>query len=119
MDLVLQQSLRVQQLEDEAERGFNSMFLLLSGPVKDRRALLPQLPGRLKQLEALHRQANTFNTFSCLYRLRLGHAELTGNFAEIIRLTGAAARQFGQGKLNARRFDLRYNAYLRVWARRS
>ena len=116
MELLLRQSLRVQQLEDEAERIFNGMFLLLSGPVKDRRALLPQLPERLKQLEALHRQAKTFNTFSFLYQLRLGHEELSGNFAKIIRLTGAAARLFSQGKLNARRFDLRYNTFMRVVA---
>ena len=116
MDLILQQSLRVLQLEDEAERVFNSMFLLFSGPVKDRRALLPQLPERLEQLEALHRQAKTFNTFSFLYRLRLGQEELKGNFTEIIRLTGAAARLFSQGKLNARRFDQRYNAFMRVSA---
>ncbi|GAA4049879.1 hypothetical protein GCM10022409_40780 [Hymenobacter glaciei] len=116
MDLILQQSLRVQQLEDQAERVFNSMYLLLSGPVKDRRALLPQMPACLKQLEALHRQAKTFNTFSFLYRLRMALEELNGNFAEIIRLTGAAARQFSQGKLNARRFDVRYNTFMRVVA---
>ena len=116
MDLILRQSLRVQQLEDEAERMFNAMFLLLSGPVKDRRALLPQLPERIEQLEALHRQAKTFNTYSFVYRLRLGLEELNGNFAGIIRLTGAAARQFSQGKLNARRFDQRYNTFMRVVA---
>ena len=116
MDLILQESLRVQHLEDEAERIFNGMFLLLSGPVKDRRALLPQLPERIKQLEALHRQAKTFNTYSFLYQLRLGLEELNGNFAGIIRLTGTAARQFSQGKLNARRFDVRYNTFMRVVA---
>ncbi|WP_460503510.1 hypothetical protein, partial [Hymenobacter agri] len=116
MDQVLQQSLRVLQLEDEAERIFNDMFLLLSGPIKDRRALLPQLPERIEQLEALHQQADTFNTFSFVYRLRLALEELTGNYAEIIRLTAAATQQFAQGKLNARRFDQRYNAFACVMA---
>ena len=116
VDLFLQESLRVQQLEDEAERVFNRMYLLLSGPLKDRRALLPQLPASLKQLESLHRQAKTFNTFSFLYRLQLALEELNGNFAEIIRLTGVAARQLSQGKLNARRFDRRYNTFMRVVA---
>ena len=112
MDRVLQASLRVQQWEDESERLFTSTFLVISGPLKSRRALLPQLPARLEQLESLHRRAKTFNTFFFWYRLRLAHEELLGNFAEIIRLTGAVARQHGQGKLNARRFDLRYNTFM-------
>lgn len=116
IDGILQESLRVQQLEDEAERLYTSTSLTLSGPVKGRQELLPQFAGRLAQLEALHRRAATFNTFSFLYRLRIAHAELLGNFTEIIRLTGAVTRQFGQGKLNARRFDQRYNAFVSIIA---
>ena len=116
MDQLLQQTLRVQQLEDEAARLFTSTMLAMAGTVKSRRALLPQMPGRVQQLEALHRQAKTFNTYSFLYQLQLAHAELQGNATEIIRLTGAAARQLSQGKLNARRFDLRYNTYMSIVA---
>ena len=116
MDGWLQQLLHLQQLEDEAERLYTSTSLTLSGPVKGRRTLLPQLPERLAQLEALHRRAKTFNTFSFLYRLRIAQAELLGNTTEIIRLTGAATRQFSQGKLNARRFDLRYNSFVSIIA---
>ena len=116
MDRQLQQCLHVQQLEDEAERLYTSTSLAMAGPVKARRALLPQMPEHLQQLEALHRRANTFNTFSFLYRLRIGYEELLGNFAELIRLTGAAARQMSQGKLNARRFDLRYNTFMSIVA---
>ena len=115
-DLLLAESLRVQQLEDEAERLYTSTSLALAGPLKGRRALLPLMPERLKQLETLHRQAKTFNTFSFLYRLRIAHEELVGNFPELIRLTGTAARQFEQGKLNARRFDQRYNAFVSIVA---
>ncbi|MCI1186469.1 hypothetical protein MON38_03505 [Hymenobacter sp. DH14] len=116
MDLLLQKSLSVQQLEDEAERLYTSTLLTMSGPVKGRRAMLPQMPERLRQLESLHRRANTFSTFFLLYRLRLMHEELLGNFAELIRLTGAAARQYRQGKLNARRFDLRFNTFAGITA---
>lgn len=116
MDLLLQDALRAQQLEDEAERLYTSILLTMSGPVKGRRALLLLLPERLQQLESLHRRAKTFSTFFLLYRLRLMHEELTGNFTELIRLTGAATRQYRQGKLNARRFDLRFNAFASVTA---
>ena len=116
MDQLLQQALRVQQLEDEAARLFTSTVLTMAGTVKDRRALLPQMPERVQQLEALHRRAKTFNTYSFLYQLQLAHAELQGNATEIIRLTGAAARQLSQGKLNVRRFDLRYNTHMSIVA---
>jgi hypothetical protein len=115
-DLLLQESLRTQQLEDEAERLYTSTLLTMSGPVKGRRALLPLMPERVQQLEALHRRAKTFNTFLLLYRLRMMHAELLGDFAELIRLTNAAARQYRQGKLNTRRFDLRFNAFASITA---
>jgi hypothetical protein len=88
----------------------------ISGPMKSRRALLPQVPARLEQMESLHRRAKTFNTFFLWYRLRLAHEELLGNFAEIIRLTGTVARQHSQGKLNARRFDVRYNTFMSIIA---
>lgn len=116
MDLVLQDILRIQQLEDEAERIYNSAHLVISGPVKGRRPLLELMPERVQQLEALHRRAKTFNTFFPLYRLRIMHAELSGDFGEIIRLTGTATRQFREGKLNPRRFDRRFNAYISITA---
>ncbi|MET4074984.1 hypothetical protein [Hymenobacter sp. UYCo722] len=116
MDRLLQQQLAVQQLEDEAERLYTSSSLALAGTVKARRTLLPQIPEILKQLEVLHRRANSYNTFSFQYRLRIAHEELLGNFTELMRLTGAAARQMSQGKLNARRFDLRYNTFMSIVA---
>ncbi|MDQ2770835.1 MAG: hypothetical protein M3Y54_10075 [Bacteroidota bacterium] len=116
VDRVLEKTLRVQQLEDEAERLYTSTFLGILATVKSRRTMLPELPERLQRLEALHRRANTFNTYLWLYQLRMAHEELQGDFAGIIRLTSAAARQLGQGKLNARRFDVRYNTFMSVFA---
>ncbi len=116
IDRGLEKALRVQQLEDEAERLYTRTFMGLSATVKSRRATLPELPERLQRLEALHRRANTFNTYLWLYQLRMAYEEQQGNFAGIIRITSAATRQLGQGKLNARRFDVRYNTYMSVFA---
>ena len=112
----LQNALRVLHLEEEAEQLYTRSFLRVAGPVKVRTAFLPSMPGIIQQLEGLHRRAKSFNTFWLLYRLRMIHAELQGNFLEIIRLTTAAARQLKQGRLNARRFDLRFNAHMNVVA---
>ncbi len=109
--------LKAQQVmawEDEAERIYSDTQLAWARTVSSRRAMLPQLPGFIAKLEALHQRARTFSTFNYLYRLRLAYEEFQGNFLEIIRLTAAAARQLRDGKLNERRFDKRYNHFMSV-----
>ena len=115
-DEVLQKALQIQQVEEEAERLHVSTVLALASTVKSRQQVLLDLPNRLKKLEALHRRTPTFNTYYYLYRLRLAGEELQGNFGEIIRVTNAAARQFANGKLNQRRFDMRFNTFMNVFA---
>ncbi|AMJ66947.1 hypothetical protein AXW84_17065 [Hymenobacter sp. PAMC 26628] len=41
---------------------------------------------------------------------------MTGNYAEIIKITAEAARQLKAGKLNPRRFDVRFNHFMSVYA---
>jgi hypothetical protein len=110
---------RAQQVlawEDEAERIYSDTLLALARTVSSRRAVLPLVPGYISQLETLHQRARTFNTYNHLYRLRLVYEELRGNFSEIIRLTAAAARGLRDGKVNARRFDKRYNNFMSIYA---
>ena len=116
MDKLLTDVQHIQALEDEAERLHARTQLALASTVRSRRTVLPLLPAHLEKLEALHRRANTFNTYNYLYRLRLAYHELQGNYPEIIRLTGLAAKQLREGKLNERRFDKRYNHFMTVFA---
>ncbi|MDB5234463.1 MAG: hypothetical protein JWR44_1456 [Hymenobacter sp.] len=111
--------LRTQQLlawEDEAEQLYTDTQLALSGTVAARRAVLTLMPDRIAQLEALHRRARSFTTYNTVYRARLAYEELQGNFQEMIRVTAAASRRLRDGKLNARRFDLRFNHFVSVYA---
>ena len=111
--------LKAQQLvalEDAAQQLYTETQLALSGSVAARRAMLAVLPARIEQLEGLNRRANSFTTYNVVYRARLAYEELQGNFQEMIRVTAAATRRFRAGKLNARRFDIRFNYFVSIYA---
>ena len=112
----LTRSQQVLALEEEAEQLYTDTKLALSGTVATRRSVLSLLPERIVQLENLHRRARSFTTYNIVYRIRLAHEELQGNYQEIIRVTAAASRRLREGKLNARRFDIRYNHFMSIYA---
>ncbi|WP_092678182.1 hypothetical protein [Hymenobacter arizonensis] len=113
---VLHRAQQLLTLEDEAEQLYRATQLALGGSVASRRAILAMLPDRIEQLEALHRKARSFTTYNAVYRARIAYEELQGNFQEIIRVTGAASRRLRDGKLNARRFDIRFNHFMNIYA---
>src|SRR6476661_3331832 len=102
--------------EDEANRLLAEVKLGFGGPIAIRQKLLHKMADYVKQAEDLHRKVRSYNTFLVLYRIRLSQEELLGNFAEIINLTNDAARRMQQGKLNARRFDKRFNHFMSIYA---
>ena len=102
--------------EDEAEQLHAATQLAGNGSVAAQRTLLAGLPGRIAQLEALHRRANSFTTYNVLYRTRIAFEQLRGDFAATIRIVAAADRHFQAGKLNARRFDVRFNHFTSIYA---
>ena len=111
--------LRAQQVlvwEDEAEQLYADTQLTLSGTVAGRRAALALLPERIAQLESLNRRARSFTTYNLLYRIRLAYEEQQGNYQEIIKATAAASRRMRDGKLNVRRFDIRFNHFMSIYA---
>ena len=113
---VLLQAQQVLAWEDEAEQLYTETQLALNGTVAARRAVLPLLPDRMAQLDALHRRARSFTTYNTGYRMRVAFEELQGNYQEIIRVTATASRRLRDGKLNARRFDIRFNHYMSIYA---
>jgi len=107
---------KVRAFEEEADNIYNDIRLAIAGTVKMRRVLLPKIPEYVARLEALHQKSKSFNTNNYLYQVRLAQQELTGNYAEIIKITAEAARQLKAGKLNPRRFDVRFNHFMSVYA---
>lgn len=102
--------------EQEVEQILSEVNSNLARTVATRRAVLTKIPSYLEKIEALHQETHTFTTFLALYRLRLAHAELIGDYKGIIRYTSQATKQLQQGKLNARRFDQRFNQFMGVYA---
>ena len=113
---ILQRAQQVLAWEDEAEQLHTESQLALTGTVAARRAVLAVLPDRIAQLDALHRRARSFTTYNLVYRARLAYEELQGNFLEMIRVTALASRRLRTGKLNERRFDIRFNHFVSVYA---
>ena len=102
--------------EDEAEQLYTDTKLALNSTVAARRKVLLLMPERLARLEWLYRKAQSFATYNAMYRARVAYEELQGNYHEIVRVTAAAARRLRDGKLNARRFDIRFNHFMSVYA---
>ncbi|MCI1189945.1 hypothetical protein MON38_21180 [Hymenobacter sp. DH14] len=102
--------------EDEAEQLQADMQLAVTSTVAARRNLLAAMPGHLAQLEGLYKRGRSFGTYNALYRARITYEELRGNFKELIRVVAAAERHLQEGKLNPRRFDLRFNHFMTIYA---
>ena len=90
---MLAQAQQLLAWEDEAEQIYTETQLALSGTVAARRAVLPLLPDRIAQLEALHRRARSFTTYNyrvpdCGWPMRSCRATTW----KLFELTAAAAR---------------------------
>lgn len=114
--LLLTKLQRKLDLEEAAAQIYWDIKATVAHTVRARHTLLEKIGVMVKELEELHRKANTFLTFLYLYRIRLVQEELVGNYEAIIQITGLTARQLAQGKINAKRFDKRYNDYMSVYA---
>lgn len=117
--LVIKKLAKIRQVlayEQEAEQLAMQIRLTMTRSVAIRQALIPKIAAYLQRAEQLQHLANTFTTYSALYRIRVVYAELTGNYKEIIRYTLAATQLLQQGKLNERRFDQRFNQFMSVYA---
>ena len=102
--------------EQEAQQILNNVTLTMTKTVAARRAMLPKMRVYIGRVEQLHKLANTFGTFIVLYRLRIVEAELTGHYQTIVQQTAQADKLLREGKLNARRFDNRFNQFMSIYA---
>ena len=116
ISVVLQRARQQLAWEDEAEELQVEAQLAGNSSVALRHQMLATMPARIARLQALHKQARSFTTYNLLYRVRLWHEELQGNFTALIRIASATDRDFRAGRLNPRRFDQRYNHYVLTYA---
>lgn len=108
--------LKLVNLEKEAI-GLNQLAKAhLRSTVKVRKTLLKELPSIIVRLKEIVAEANTFETFMSLYVTSILYYELIGDFAEIINITEDAVNNVNLGNINATRFDIKYNAYILIYA---
>lgn len=104
------------QIEYDAGHLFWEAKMLMAEQVRVRQTLLQKLPDLIAKMEGYYRQNSTFRIYDYLYKLRLMQQELVGDYEGVIRTTASSEKLYQQGKLNAKRFDRRYNMYYSVYA---
>jgi hypothetical protein len=113
---ILRQQLSLEQRADDVFNRFKLLFLTTGSGVVQRREFLPQAQGYINELELLHQQASSFKTFFNLYRARINYAEYTGSYEDVLSITQRAQQEYNVGKINPRRFDLRFSYFWIVYA---
>lgn len=103
-------------LEYEAEDLYYSAKLELNKSVLAKRKYLSTINTSLGRLKALWEKTNSANIFEQYYILNIIHQELTGDFEQILQITALSEQLLEQGKLNRKRFDVRFNKYISVYA---
>lgn len=114
--VLLTKSQRTLALEEEAAQLYWDVKATVAYTVRSRRSILEKMDAHVQKLADLYRQAGTFITFHYYYRAQLIQQELVGNYEAVITITAATSRKVEQGKINAHRFDKRFNAYMSVYA---
>lgn len=103
-------------LEQRADDVFNQFKLSSARGVVRRKEFLPEALAFVTELDQLHQQVNSFNTFINLYRARITYAEYMGSYADVLTITQTAQQLFNDGKINPKRFDLRFSYFWIVYA---
>ncbi|GAB3528148.1 hypothetical protein GCM10027443_05680 [Pontibacter brevis] len=105
-----------EKLTQESLELFQIAKLNLRKSVKSRKAYLQNIPEVLNQLKSNWEQSGTFSAFNAYYKLYIWYNELIGDFQGIINITTHTFELIKEEKINAKRFDKRYNYYILVYA---
>lgn len=107
---------KVVAYEKEAAALHQLVRVHLKSTVKVRKTLITELPATISRMREIVTSAKSFEAFQYYYRTSVLFYELSGDFKDLIDLTENAANQLVEGKINQTRFDIRYNAFMLVYA---
>lgn len=111
--IVVSHSLKGSQ---QSERMFLEAKVELSHSISSRKRYLLLIEDVLKKMEVLWREHETFDTFYDYYRLFIWSQELKGDFNRIVEITNISQELLETNKINAERFDHRFNKFIQVYA---
>ncbi|MCC9167936.1 hypothetical protein [Pontibacter harenae] len=107
---------KVVSQEKEATSLFQFAKVTNKISVKGRKDLYNTLSTYVERLEELWKESGSYDCFNAYYKVSILYYELAGNFDNIIKLTEESAALVEQGIVNKDRFELKYNAYILVYA---
>jgi len=108
----LRHQLRQEQRADQLYHQFNH----LTERIRNRSKVLETAQGLLAEMEKLHEQVNSFNTFFPLYQSRISYAALSGSYKDVLTITEQAQQLYDRKQLNVKRFDVRFGYFWSVYA---
>jgi hypothetical protein len=106
----------VQQKEDEANNTFSEVSMNLRKSMYSRKNTLEDAAVTIGKLETLYKKTPTFNAYDKFYRLKLMYLEFVGDYSGVVATTAEAENLLADGKLNQKRFDIKFNYYVRTYA---
>lgn len=112
----LEQYRKLAAFEYEAEDLYYTAKMEQNKSVFAKRGFLPKLQKSLERLKELWETTKSANIFDYYYILDITKQELYGNFDEILKITTTSEKLLLKEKLNRKRFDVRYNIFITVYA---
>lgn len=106
----------IAEKEQEAEDLYFTVKLEVNSSVQAKKNFLPRLESIVSQLRQLWDEYRSFYLFELYYKTNIWYQELTNNFAQIIAIASETEELLEKGQLNDKRFDDRYNKYIKVYA---
>lgn len=122
----LKELLKIKQLQKEYERKvslekeavslFQQAKAYVKSTVKHRKEHLNELPSVIERLKYIWEDTQSFESYNAYFKTSMILYELIGDFNAIIKLTERTEAYISEGRVNPKRFDAKYNAYILVYA---
>ena len=112
----LEEYRKIHTYESEAIDLYYSNKFRVEKSVRSRKESLKTVSRGLERMHELWLLSNSYNIFELHYKLKIIYSEMVGNFKEIIKITGEIEDQYKKSLINRRRFNLRLNRHVKIYA---
>lgn len=103
-------------IEEQAENLFSKISMNLRKSLHSRRNTLGEAADAVATLEQMSQKTDSFSVYDRFYRLKMFYCELTGDFQTIVTIADEMFGKLERGEINAIRFDIRYNYFMKTYA---